>query len=139
MAGIVNENIVFPVLDLIRAELRKLHLSEKVIQDPFEGIPSVTIFREHPLDPEVVTGAELLYDSLYVMDIYLKFGSEDESTYPDGVDINHHDYDYYRNWRLTHVTTSVLDPNGDTIITYHISLNYDNRGFLTGTTVSRIN
>lgn len=139
MAGLVNDNIVFPVLDLIKDAIRdhliKYHMEEG---DPFQGTPSVELFREHPLDDEKVTGATLTYESEYALDIVLEYGSDDESTYPEGVDSSHDDYEYYRYWRLTSVTTALISPAGEELVSYNIGLNYDKRGLLTGTTVARI-
>lgn len=63
MAGIVNENIVFPVLDLIHRELRKYSSTSNSNSSPLEGEPSVTLYREHMQDPDRVTGADLFYES----------------------------------------------------------------------------
>lgn len=133
MAGLVNDNIVFPVLDLIRAEMRKMDTN---YVDPFLGYPSVELYREHQLDPERVTGAQMVYESGYIVDVFMKFGSDDETTYPDNV--SSYDYDYYKYFRLTETTLVTLNPDGDTVASYNIVLNYNNIGLLTGTDVSRI-
>lgn len=43
MAGIVNDNIVFPVLDLIHREIRKYTSIHNIEGNPLEGEPSVTL------------------------------------------------------------------------------------------------
>ncbi|MCF7753448.1 hypothetical protein KQ941_03255 [Paenibacillus xylanexedens] len=138
MAGIVNENIVFPVLDLIHRELRKYSSISNSNVSPLEGEPSVTLYREHMQDPDRVTGADLLYESAWKVSIWMKFGSEDEEDFPSGVGYSHPDYDYYKYFRLTQVTARTYDPSGESVFTYNIGLNYDDEGRLTGTSVSRI-
>ena len=60
MAGIVNENIVFPVLDLIHRELRKYSSISNSNVSPRSREPSVTLYREHMQDPDRVTGGRPL-------------------------------------------------------------------------------
>ena len=128
--GIVNDNIVFPVLDLIRKELK--------VFDVDHGIPSVILYRDHPLDDEIVTAAELTYESGLVEEIILIRGSDDESTYPEGIKPNHPDYEYCKYWRLTSVTISYYNKGENTQRRYEIDLNYDRRGLLESTTVTKI-
>lgn len=129
--GIVNDNIVFPVLDLIRKEV-----SEQMGVD--HGIPSVILYRDHPLDDEVVTAAELTYESGLVEEIILMRGSDDESTYPEGIKPNHPDYEFCKYWRLTSLTLSYYNKGENTQRRYEIDLHYDKRGLLESTTVAKI-
>lgn len=138
MAGIVNENIVFPVLDLIHRELRKFSSTNNSSLSPLEGEPSVTLYREHTQDPDRVTGADLFYESEWKVSIWMKFGSEDEESFPSSVGYDHPDYEYYKYYRLTQVTARTFDAGGDEMSSYNIVLNYDEEGRLTGTSVHRI-
>lgn len=138
MAGIVNDNIVFPVLDLIHREIRKHYNAQNIEADPFEGEPSVALFREHPMDAERVTGVDMYYESAWKVSVWMKFGAEDDLAFPAGVGFAHPDYAYYKYFRLTQVTTRAFNPGGELILTYHIGLNYDDEGRLTGTSVNRI-
>ncbi|TQK62101.1 hypothetical protein FB479_106184 [Brevibacillus sp. AG162] len=135
MAGIANDYLIYPILDLIRDEV---HRTTTVTADPFEEEPSVRLIREHPLDPEKVTGAKLFYESGYMLDISLTFGSTDTTTFPLEVDQLHPDWEYYSLWRLTSVTAVGYAPDGKTVGSYLIRLLYDTRGLLTGTDVLRI-
>lgn len=128
--GVVNDNVVFPVLDLIRKELKTSGAS-------FDGIPSVTLYRDHPLDEYVVTGATMIYESGMIEEVGLTRGSDDESTYPEGVDESHHDYTYCKLWRLTTVYLSYLNKGGDPIAQYIINLAYDKKGLLESTSVQK--
>lgn len=128
--GIVNDNIVFPVLDLIRREMK---------DSGYEfGIPSVVLYRDHPLDDEIVTAAELTYESGLVEEIILVRGSDNESTYPEGLKPNHPDYEYCKYWRLTSVIISYYDKGSNSQRRYEIYLNYDKRGLLESTTVNKV-
>ncbi|WP_427052005.1 hypothetical protein [Paenibacillus sp. TC-CSREp1] len=138
MAGIVNENIVFPVLDLIHRELRKFSSTNSSSVSPLEGEPSVTLYREHIQDPDRVTGADLIYESQWKVSIWLQFGSEDEDDFPSTVGYDHPDYEFYRYYRLTQVTARTFDAEGEAVFTYSIVLIYDDEGRLTGTNVNRI-
>lgn len=133
MSGIVNDNVVFPVIDLIRRELKK---RENI--DPFNGVPSVNLFRDHPLDDEKVTSAEMSYESGYTVNVYMEFGIKDSSELPDGVSVQDPGYDYYANWRLRSVNITALNPEGYSVSSYDIFLIYDKKGLLTNTRVRRI-
>ena len=128
--GIVNDNIVFPVLDLIRKEMKE--------QGVDFGIPSVILYRDHPLDDEVVTAAELTYETGLVEEIILTRGSDDVATYPKGLKPNHPDYKYCKYWRLVAVSIAYFNKGENAQRRYEIELNYDKRGLLESTTVTRI-
>lgn len=128
--GIVNDNIVFPVLDLIRKEVKEFGIDH--------GIPSVKLYRDHPLDAEVVTAVELTYESGLVEEIILIRGSDDESTYPEGLKPTHPDYEYCKYWRLTGVTISYYNKGTNFQQRYEIDLIYDKKGLLDSTTVRKI-
>lgn len=135
---IPNENLVYPIIDLVRNELSKEYSKITENIDPFKGTPSITLYRDHPLDSEKVTGVEMKYGSGYTLDVYLKYGSENEEDFPNAVDSTHPDYDYYRYWRLTQVVTSVVSPDEDVVVSYNIRLNYDTDGLLISTIVKKI-
>jgi hypothetical protein len=90
------------------------------------------------LDSDRVTGASVSYDSGYSIDIHMTFGSDDPTTYPLDATPDDADWEYYTTWRLSGVTMVTLNPAFEPLVTYIISLNYDGRGLLTGTTVERI-
>ncbi|MFF2480272.1 hypothetical protein [Paenibacillus sp. NPDC058071] len=136
MAGIANDYLIYPILDLIRAELNKR--TGSTVIDPFEGTPEVTLFRDYAGDPERVTGAKSSYESGYAIEISLTFGSDDTETYPLSATPEDPSWDYYVNGRLTAVTTVALNPSLEPLATYVIRLNYEGRGLLIGTTVERI-
>ncbi len=128
--GIVNDNIVFPVLDLIHKEMKE--------QGVDFGIPSVILYRDHPLDDEIVTAAELTYESGLVEEILLTRGSDDESTYPEGLKPSHPDYNFCKYWRLTAVSISYYNKGENAQRRYEIDLHYDKNGLLASTTVTKI-
>ena len=129
--GIVNDNIVFPVLDLIRKEMKDQYGVD-------HGIPSVILYRDHPLDDEVVTAAKLTYESGLVEEIVLSRGSDNISTYPEGITSKHPDYAYCKYWRLTSVMLSYFNHGEDSASKYTIDLNYDKKGLLQNTVVTKI-
>lgn len=138
MAGIANDYLIYPILDLVRSEIKKSRVSMSAEIDPFAGEPDITLFRDSAADPERVTSATIQYESGYSMEVHLQFGSDDPTTYPIEVTPDDADWEYYTTWRLTAVTTIALNPAFEPLVTYLISLNYDARGLLTGTTAERI-
>lgn len=138
MAGIANDYLIYPILDLIRAEVRKSNTVGSTEIDPFAGEPSVLLFRDNAADPERVTGANIDYESGYAVQVFMTFGSEDATTYPINIGPDDPDWEYFTTWRLTNVTSVALNPSFEPLVTYSISLNYDGRGLLMGTTVDRI-
>lgn len=142
MAGIANDYLIYPILELVRDEIRKSNLKQSTTGsdgDLFEGTPTVALERSHPLDPEVVTRAYLTYTSGYYVDILIVRGTDDWSTIPPEVDSSHPDYNYYFMWRLTQVVLRYMSsPNEEPLLTEAIRLNYDDKGLLIGTTVDRI-
>ena len=129
--GIVNDNIVFPILDLIRQEIKDQYGLD-------HGIPSVILYRNHPLDDEIVTAAKLTYESGLVEEMILNRGSEDESTYPEGLKSRHPDYAYCKYWRLTSVMLSYFMHGEEALKKYVIDLNYDKKGLLASTELTRL-
>lgn len=121
MAGIMQDNILFPILDLIRREIRQNDLTEAVraVGDPFGGVPSAEILRENVADSVKMTGASLTYESGFRVDIYMFFDDLIE-------------------WKLMQVTLVTLNPDGVSIVTYSIGLNYNEDGLLLGTTINRL-
>ncbi|MGZ0051971.1 hypothetical protein [Brevibacillus gelatini] len=135
MAGIANDYLIYPILDLIRDEVQRTTMSPA---DPFAEEPSIRLIRDHPLDPEKVTGTKMFYESGYMLDISLTYGSTDTSTFPLEVDQQHPDWEYYSLWRLTSITVAGYASDGKVVGSYMIRLLYDTRGLLTGTDVLRI-
>lgn len=131
VGGIVNDNIVFPVLDLIRKEMKSQGYR-------FDGIPSVILHRDHPLDRYIVTAANLMYESGLEEEIILSRGSDDETTYPEGVEVGHPEYEFCRYWRLTEVTITYFRQGEELIESYTIRLFYNKDGLLESTDVSRM-
>lgn len=126
--GVVNDNIVFPVLDLIKRELNSQGYN-------FDGIPSVNLYRDHPLDNTRVTSIDLIYESGVRETIILGLGSEDIYSYPKDVTPNSHDYEFFRYYRLNEVTVTYYNKGGGVIANYKIGLNYDYNGLLVGTSI----
>ncbi|MGN7765355.1 hypothetical protein [Paenibacillus sp. 22594] len=139
MAGVANDYLIYPIMDLIKAETKKA-ATNTTAADPFAGTPSVLLIREHPLDAEKVTGAHMLYESGYVTDIYMTFGcGDDMAGVPVNVDSEHADWEYYTVWRLGAVNVVRKNPAGATLENIIIGLNYDEEsGLLKGTTLTRI-
>lgn len=136
MAGAVNDYLIYPILDLIRGELKKIN--SNVQGDPFSGEPSITLKRLDLKDPDRVTGVTLTYESGYVVDMFLVFGTNDPSTIPLSVDVTDPDYDYYLNDRLNEIVIYTKSPELQILSTYCISLNYDiETGVFLGTTAQR--
>lgn len=133
MPGIIDNNLVYPILDLIHREMRKFQNSEEDL-----GVPTVTLYRDDPHDPDRVTGASLYYESGHTMEISLSFGTDDDSALPEGVTPGHPEYEYYKYHRLSKVSVTMLNPDGVEIDSYVISLNYDNRGLLVNTDLLRV-
>ncbi|WP_426455279.1 hypothetical protein ACP26L_36340 (plasmid) [Paenibacillus sp. S-38] len=140
MAGLANDYLIYPIMDLIKSEIKKnSSTSGSVAADPFAGTPSVRLFRDHYLDPERVTGALMLYESGYTAELYMNLGSSDMLGVPIEVDPEHPDWEYYTIWRLAAVSVTTKRPDGEALGTVMIRLNYDNEsGALIGTTVTRI-
>ncbi|WP_312113536.1 hypothetical protein [Brevibacillus reuszeri] len=135
MAGIANDYLIYPILDLIRDEVQRTSFT---VGNPFAEEPSIRLIRDHPLDSEKVTGIKLFYESGYMLDISLTFGSTDISTFPLDVDTEHPDWEYYTLWRLTSITAVGYSSDGKTVGSYLIRLLYDTKGLLTGTDVHLI-
>lgn len=136
MPGISNESLIYPVLDLVRAEIKKY--IKETDSDPFDGIPSVSLIRDYPFDEELVTGAELYYESGYRVLILFRRGTDDESKIPESIDENHPEYEYYVSIWLTEVYIIFYDADDNVIANYVISLNYNEKGLLEGTSVTRV-
>lgn len=140
MAGIANDYLVYPIMDLIQGELKKVMSSSKVEADPFGGPASVALRRDHPRDPDKVTGARMMYETGYIADVYMEFGCGDDfSGVPIEVDGSHPDWEYYTRWRLETVSTFLQTPQEELLTTLIVKLNYENQqGNLIGTTLTRI-
>lgn len=140
MAGIIQDNMMFPILELIRGEIRKSLQSQATTSeaDPFEGVPSASLYREHPLDPDILTRVHLEYPSGYVVDVYLYHGFEDISELPDGFNESDHDWEYVTKWMLRSVRVTSLNTEEEIVMSLNIRLIYDSRWLLTETEVNKL-
>lgn len=117
MVDIVNENLIYSILDLIRKELKK-HYIQNGSQSPFNDIPSAVLFREHPQSDTIITKVELNYTNEYFSQIHLIYGGMGNPFILDHVMLI--GYKYNNSGGL------------DELIRYYIVLNRDERGLLTG-------
>ncbi|GEA16764.1 hypothetical protein E308F_30100 [Moorella sp. E308F] len=134
MAGVTHDYLIYPILELIHNEIRKINSSEDSVGD----IAAITLHRDHPADQDKVTAVDFVYDDGRTTSVYLQYGSEDASTYPVGITPDSLDYTYYLMWRLTGVILSNFDPSGNLLSRYRIGLLYDAKGLLVGTEVNRL-
>ncbi|SNS21802.1 hypothetical protein SAMN05446037_100673 [Anaerovirgula multivorans] len=125
--AVPNENIIYPILDLIRKEVRQ------ITPDSSLGMPNVKLYREHPLDKDTVTSIELTYESGHVEQVTLGLGNDDVNTYPENM--RKQEYEYYRHFRLNYVVITFLSPSSDVITDYYIGLDYAKDGNLEGNKV----
>lgn len=123
-----NQNIIYPVLDLIRREIAALSGDL--------GIASVKLHRNHPIDPETVTSADLFYLSGEHHHVALTLGSTDESTFPSRM--TKADYEFCRFFRLNSVLISHVSNGGGNVGGYIIDLYYDKNGLLDRTNVTEL-
>ncbi|WP_145052835.1 hypothetical protein [Paenibacillus xylanexedens] len=141
MAGIANDYLIYPIMDLIQGEIKKItNNNSKAEGDPFSGESSVALKRDHPRDEERVTGALLVFENGYSINLYLSFGCGDDfSGVPVDVDEEHPDWDYYVNWRLESVSSFFTSPDQELLTSLTVKLNYENqRGNFIGTTLIRM-
>lgn len=130
MAGVVNDYLIYPILDIVRREIRIAlaksdsggggeETVENLLADPFAGIPSVALERKHPDDSSgtILTRVVSTYPSGYVLDTSLQYFSD--------------------RFVLQSVTIAAITPDGDVIAVYEINLLYDERGILSGTDTQR--
>lgn len=132
MAGIANDYLIYPIMDLVS------NIKTERGTNPFEGEPSVIIYRDDPENEDRVTGVKMTFKSQYMIEITLKYGTFNPSELPLNVDSNSVDYDFYLTERLDEVFVSYLEPSGQVIEIYNITLNYDENGLLQGTTVNYV-
>lgn len=126
MAGVLNDNLVYPILDLIRSELRK-HINNKNGEKKGKNnhlgdIPSVQLIKEHPKDPSgvVLSAVEAYYSDGASVFIELQF----EAT--------------ANPFLLTGVLASGFDDENELISQYKMTLNYDSRTLLEGVDTVRL-
>jgi len=133
MAGIANDYLIYPIMDLVS------NIKTERCANQFEGEPSVDIYRDNPEDEDRVTGVKMTFRSQYMIEVTLKYGTFNPLKLPLDVDPNSSDYDFYLTERLDEVFVSYLEPSGKVIEIYSITLNYDEKGLLQGTTVHYVN
>jgi len=141
MPGIVQDNLMFPILELIRDEIRRYDQRQTNVSggaDPFEGTPSSTLYREHPADPDVLTRVFLEYPSGYTVDIILSHGLDDGELLPLGFDESHPDWEFVTQWKLSKVRATAFNTEGNIVSVIQVKLNYDDSWRLIGTTAYRI-
>lgn len=134
MVGLFNSSFVYPVLELIKKEVR----NQTAIKDLnfLDEIPSVILHRDNLYDLDEVTGASFKYQNGFALELFMTKGSDDETSYPIGVSQSHPDYKYYRYERLTLISSSLVTPDDITLVTVNIELQYDPySGNLLGTNV----
>lgn len=142
MAGIVNDNLIYPILDLIQREIRVALANQQlnnggsysdpdytpveISTDPFAGIPSVVLERNHPNDSSktILTKVTMTYSSFYRIEIGLEYGVNSLNT--------------SFAWALTKVIVSALDPFNTLVVKYEISLSYSQDNILQSTSVQRV-
>lgn len=120
MVDIVNENLVYSILDLVRKELKKDH-SDHGSSTPFNDVPSAVLFREHPQSDVVVTKVELNYSGDYLAQVHLIYGGMGNPFILDRVALIGYKYGD--------------DEELEELIRYYIILSRDERGLLTGVDV----
>lgn len=137
MPGIAQDYLIYPILDIVRQELRRYGISRaagggslNVVNLSLDETPSVEIVRGHPLDDKAVIGAVMYYSSGVSVQIDLQRGEEVEADHPD--------YDYITNWRLSSLTITTYDSGDNVILTLVIRLNYDSEGLFHSTEVLRL-
>lgn len=122
MAGIINDQLIFPILDLIQREINKSMAGIEVTSGqgggPLSGIPSVVLERKHPADTSntILTRAVAYYPNGFTMDVGLIY---DDS------------------WVLQMVTVAVLNPGKKPVEVYDIILRRDDRGILVAADVEQ--
>jgi len=134
----INDNIIFPILDLIRQEIRKASIRGDAVSepggggvdappffDPFSGIPSVVLERQQSNDTYQVmlSKVSMIYETNWVVELELVFGNNPQTGSA---------------WTLTEVLLTAKNPANEAVANYSISLNYDKRGLLESTTVRRL-
>ncbi|NGQ95320.1 hypothetical protein G3578_09150 [Brevibacillus sp. SYP-B805] len=133
----INDNLIFPILDLIRQEIRKASIAGDAVReggdgggtsslfDPFSGIPSVILERNQPNDTYrvMLSKATMVYESNWVVEWEPMFGYHPQTGSA---------------WALTEVKLTAKNPQNEAVAIYSISLNYDKRGLLESTSVHRL-
>jgi NhaP-type Na+/H+ and K+/H+ antiporter len=119
MSGVVNDYLIYPILDLIKAGVQNssggIIESERETNDdfdPFTGIPSIELIRNHPDDwsKTFLTRVIQTYETGYVVEVGLIYGDNATSSQDK--------------WRLNAVTASLTDDEGELLLLYHITLHY---------------
>lgn len=124
MAGIVNDYLIFPILDLVQKELQNYtkNLKDNDLQvlfdNPFAGIPSTSIERNHPDDTgeTIITGVRMVYNSGFAINL---------------------GFEYDENFILQIVNVTVASSKSQVVAVYRMVLNRDGRGLITSTSVAR--
>ncbi len=132
MPGVMNDYLIFPILDIVKSEIHRNNYAKKQESkssgaadiDLFKGIPSVILERNHPNDSSktILTKAAVVYPS--------GWGVLNELDYGDPADPNF-------TWILKEVNIKVTK-SGEMIMVYNIRLNYDDRGMLTNTVATKL-
>lgn len=129
MAGIVNDYLIYPVLDLIRAGVKEAVTNIADDRDGiefFSGIPSIELIRDHPDDSSKTFLTQVIqtYDNGYVMNVRLIYGEGAISP--------------YHKWRLSSVITSLTDEGGELLLQHETTLHYGERNEVEYTEVTHL-
>lgn len=125
MAGIKQDYLIKPILELVRSEIKHSQFSSELNTgtdddrcSDFDGTPSVSLYRDHPLDTSgtFISSATLIFEkgNRIVMEI-----------------------SYLDTWELDTVTTQLYDCSGFRLVGYLIALNREEH-IVTGTTVTKL-
>ncbi|BAU28166.1 hypothetical protein DFP93_101243 [Aneurinibacillus soli] len=117
MAGIVNDYLIYPVLDLIKAGVKDAMSNVKDAEDGidfFNGIPSVELIRDHPNDSSKTFLTQVIqtYENGYVMSVRLLYGDDSSP---------------YHKWRLSGVISSLMNEEGELVLQHELVLLYGER------------
>lgn len=118
MVGLVNENLAYPILDLIKKHLKHKHSN---IRLPLNEIPEVRLFRNHSLSSVMVTEAHFYYNSPYWIKLILNYGAWDSPYILNSVSA------------FLHYNESAWETRD--LLKLLIVLNRNEKGLLTGTDV----
>lgn len=130
MVGSFNNSMVYPIMELIKKELK--HMKREEIPKYLDDIPSVELHRESRTDPDEVTGATFSYGGGYTVEMYLHRGNSDPKTFPVGIAKSHPDYHYYKFVRLSMVSSSLLSSDSELLVTVNMEMLYDSKGRFKG-------
>jgi hypothetical protein len=130
--SIFNNNSTYPVIDLIRRELRKQGMSDDKISFDLDKSPNVSIYRNNPDDKYTVTDVVEDYGDFKVAYSIGRgyLNPVVDPTIPVG------ELDFMNKERVNSIGVSLIISD-KTTKAYTIGLNYDGNGLITGTQVTQ--